>query len=49
MGEKDKEIIGHNIKYLRKEKGFTQQELADRLGIRRASIGAYEECRATPR
>jgi len=30
-------------------KGLTQQELANHLGIRRSSIGAYEECRATPR
>ena len=30
-------------------KSLTQQELANHLDIRRSSIGAYEECRATPR
>ena len=49
MSEKDKLIIGKNLKYLRKLKGLTQQELANHLGIRRSSIGAYEECRATPK
>ena len=49
MSEKDKLIIGKNLKYLRKTKGLTQQELANHLGIRRSSIGAYEECRATPK
>lgn len=49
MSEKDKLIFGTNLKFLRKRKGLTQQELAEQLGIRRSSIGAYEECRATPR
>lgn len=49
MSEKDKLIIGKNLKYLRKQKGLTQQELANHLDIRRSSIGAYEECRATPK
>lgn len=37
------------LKALRKEKGLTQQELADRLGLKRASLGAYEEGRAEPK
>jgi len=49
MSEKDKVTIGKNLKFLRKKKGLTQQELADELNIRRSSIGAYEECRATPK
>lgn len=49
MSEREKIIVGKNLKFLRKRKGLTQQELADRLGIRRSSIGAYEECRATPK
>ena len=49
MSERDKIIFGSNLKYLRKRRGLTQQELADQLRIRRSSIGAYEECRATPR
>jgi len=38
-----------NLKYLRKQKGWTQSELAERLGVKRAVIGAYEEKRADPR
>lgn len=49
MSEKEKQVIGINLKYLRKLKNLTQQELADELEIRRSSIGAYEECRATPK
>ncbi|MEL6676763.1 MAG: LexA family transcriptional regulator [Bacteroidota bacterium] len=49
MSDKDNQIIGKNLKYLRKLRGHTQQELANQLGIRRSSIGAYEECRATPK
>jgi transcriptional regulator with XRE-family HTH domain len=49
MSERDKLVIGKNLKYLRKLKGLTQQELANHLEIRRSSIGAYEECRATPK
>lgn len=49
MSDKDNATIGKNLKHLRKHKGLTQQELADHLQIRRSSIGAYEECRATPR
>ena len=37
------------LKTLRKAKGLTQQELADRLGLKRAALGAYEEGRAEPR
>src|SRR5690606_383476 len=42
-------IIANNLKYLRKKKGLTQQQFADALGIKRASVGAYEEGRAEPR
>ena len=49
MGDKEKIVIGNNLRFLRKRKGLTQQELADKLGIRRSSIGAYEENRASPR
>jgi transcriptional regulator with XRE-family HTH domain len=38
-----------NFKYLRKLRGWTQQEFADRLGIKRSLVGAYEEERAEPR
>src|SRR5690554_3553177 len=42
-------LINNNIKYLRKDKGWTQQELADALGVKRPQIGSYEEDRADPR
>lgn len=49
MSEKERDIIGKNLKCLRKHKKLTQQELAEKLNIQRSSIGAYEECRATPK
>jgi len=44
-----KNILGNNLKYLRKSKGLTQDQLADKIGVNRAMIGSYEEGRATPR
>ncbi|MDG2451215.1 MAG: helix-turn-helix transcriptional regulator, partial [Saprospiraceae bacterium] len=41
--------LNDNIKYLRKQKGFTQSEFAERIGIKRSLIGAYEEHRAEPK
>lgn len=38
-----------NIKYLRKQKGLTQSELANKLGVNRPKIGSYEEGRAEPK
>ena len=40
---------GINLKYLRKLRGWTQEEFANRLNIKRSLIGAYEEERADPR
>ncbi len=42
-------IAGQNLKYLRKLRGWTQEEFATKLGIKRSLIGAYEEERADPR
>jgi len=42
-------IVSENIKFLRKDKGFTQQEFADKIDIKRSLVGAYEEGRADPR
>jgi len=42
-------IAGQNLKYLRKLRGWTQEEFAARLGIKRSLLGAYEEERADPR
>lgn len=40
--------ISLNIKYLRKKHGFTQEQLAEKVGIKRSLVGAYEEGRAEP-
>jgi transcriptional regulator with XRE-family HTH domain len=40
---------GLNLKYLRKLRGWTQEEFAARLNIKRSLLGAYEEERADPR
>ena len=42
-------IAGQNLKYLRKLRGWTQEEFAAKLGIKRSLLGAYEEERADPR
>jgi transcriptional regulator with XRE-family HTH domain len=42
-------FAGQNLKYLRKLKGFTQEEFAMKLQIKRSLLGAYEEERAEPR
>ncbi len=42
-------IAGKNLKYLRKLRGWTQEEFATRLKIKRSLLGAYEEERAEPR
>jgi len=42
-------LAGRNLKYLRKLRGWTQEEFALKLGIKRSLIGAYEEERADPR
>ncbi|MFI5156762.1 MAG: XRE family transcriptional regulator [Chitinophagales bacterium] len=38
-----------NLKYLRKLRGWTQEEFALKLKIKRSLLGAYEEERAEPR
>ena len=40
--------ISNNIKHLRSLKGWSQQQLAEKLNITRARIGSYEEERADP-
>ncbi len=39
---------GKNLRYLRKSRGFTQEEFAIKLNTKRSLIGAYEEERAEP-
>jgi transcriptional regulator with XRE-family HTH domain len=40
---------GKNLKYLRKLRGWTQEEFSTKLKIKRSLLGAYEEERAEPR
>ncbi len=42
-------IVSDNIKYLRKQMHFTQEQMAQKIGIKRSLLGAYEEGRADPR
>ncbi|MCL6524313.1 MAG: LexA family transcriptional regulator [Thermoflavifilum sp.] len=42
-------FAGKNIRILRQQKGLTQQAFADKIGIKRSLLGAYEEQRAEPR
>ena len=42
-------ISNQNMKYLRKLRGWTQEEFANKLRIKRSLLGAYEEERAEPR
>ena len=37
-----------NLKYLRKLRGWTQEEFANKIGIKRSLVGAYDEERAEP-
>jgi transcriptional regulator with XRE-family HTH domain len=42
-------ISNQNLKYLRKLRGWTQEEFSQKIGIKRSLLGAYEEERAEPR
>ena len=41
--------LANNLRYLRKQNQLTQEQLAQKIGIKRALIGAYEEGRAEPK
>jgi transcriptional regulator with XRE-family HTH domain len=41
-------IVSDNIKHFRKQKKLTQEQLAEKIGIKRSLLGAYEEGRAEP-
>lgn len=41
--------LGDNLKVLRKKLGWTQAQLADKIGMNRSLIGAYEEGRSEPK
>lgn len=42
-------LVSNNIKFLRKNNHLTQEQLAEKIGIKRSLLGAYEEGRAAPR
>jgi transcriptional regulator with XRE-family HTH domain len=42
-------LISENLKHLRKRTGLTQEQMAEKVGIKRSLLGAYEEGRADPR
>jgi transcriptional regulator with XRE-family HTH domain len=42
-------LVSDNIKFLRKNDHLTQEQLAEKIGIKRSLLGAYEEGRADPR
>jgi transcriptional regulator with XRE-family HTH domain len=41
-------LISKNLKFLRTQHNLTQKQLAEKLGLKQAAIGAYEEERAMP-
>jgi len=41
-------VISKNLKFLRTKFELTQKQLAEKLGLKQAAIGAYEEERSTP-
>jgi len=42
-------MVSENIRFLRKKHGWTQEQFAEKIGIKRSLLGAYEEGRADPR
>ena len=42
-------FAGKNLRYMRKLRGWTQEQFSKKLSIKRSLLGAYEEMRAEPR
>ncbi|MCR9013949.1 XRE family transcriptional regulator [Aquiflexum gelatinilyticum] len=42
-------ILAKNLRFLRTEKGLTQTDLAEKLGVQRTMISAYEDGRSEPK
>ncbi|MEX2597447.1 MAG: helix-turn-helix transcriptional regulator, partial [Salibacteraceae bacterium] len=42
-------FIPENLRHIRKQRKWTQDQFARHLGVKRSMIGAYEEGRADPR
>ena len=43
-----REIVAGNLRRVRREKGFTQEELAYRAGLDRNYVGMLERCENSP-
>ena len=43
-----RETVAANIRRIRKEKGISQEELADRAGVNRNYVGMVERCENAP-
>lgn len=41
-------LLSGNLKRLRKAMGYSQAQIADKVGLKRAAYGAYEEGRNLP-
>ena len=48
MKSKPDEILAKNLKFLRKQKGMTQEELAEHFNVQRSVIGSWETLRNHP-
>ena len=48
MNTKILETLGKHIKYLRRTKGLTQSELADKIGVHPTYIGKIEGGKSNP-
>ncbi len=48
MLREDKNHLGKNLKYLRRQRGLSQQVLANELGLSRSKIASYENGNAEP-
>ena len=44
MKQSAREILAANVKALRKERSWSQDELADRAGFHRTYVGTVERC-----
>jgi len=44
-----KNFLSQNLKYLRKENNYSQENLADEIGVKRSSIASYETKGIEPR
>lgn len=42
------EAVSKNLRFLRKAMGYTQEQFAEKLAIKRSLLGAYEEGRSNP-